>query len=70
MGTNALRAARVAAGMSQQQLAIAAGIRRESISHYESGLHEPGVWRAIRMAAVLGVPVEELFPVDTQAPLR
>ncbi len=64
-----LRVARLAAGLRQQELAAAVGIADSTLCIYERG-REPQVRVALRLAAALGVPVEDLFPIDTVAPLR
>jgi len=64
-----LRAARLAARMRQGELADAVGISNSTLCFYELG-REPRVRAALRLAAVLGVPVAELFPVDTVAHKR
>jgi transcriptional regulator with XRE-family HTH domain len=55
-----IRQARLAVGMSQVELALAAGIEPETassrMSRYESGLREPGADLVERMASVLRRP--------------
>lgn len=62
-----LRAARERAGLSQADLARAAGVSRQLISAVEGGRHAPAVDTAIRIARALGASVEDLFgpPVAT-----
>jgi len=48
------------AGLSQQRVADALSVDRSLISLWESGKREPGLWEAVRVARVLGVPVSEL----------
>lgn len=55
-----LRAARLAAGLSQAQLAEAVGCRQKDISRWESGLHEPGAGTLKKMAQALGCSMDEL----------
>lgn len=52
---NVLHDARVAAGMTQQQLAEAAGCIRQNISNIELGITLPSVQLAIRLGRILGV---------------
>lgn len=60
-----LREAREAAGISQKQLGILAGIDQfvasARINQYERGKHIPDLLTAQRLAAELGVPVSYLF---------
>ena len=63
-----LREARLLAGLTQEQLAIRAGIDEFSasarMSQYENGKHFPKYEIAQRLAVVLKVPVEYLYAVD------
>lgn len=52
---------RLMAGMSQEQLAVAAGVSRISIVRYENGERSPDVDVAIRIANALGVKVDDLI---------
>jgi DNA-binding XRE family transcriptional regulator/molybdate-binding protein len=56
-----LRRARVEAGLSQADLARAAGLSRQLVGAVESGRHSPSVAAAIALAEVVGRSVEELF---------
>jgi transcriptional regulator with XRE-family HTH domain len=60
-----LRAARVAAGLSQKQLGIRAEIdpfvASTRINRYETGVHQADLQTANRLAEVLGVPLAYLF---------
>ena len=55
-----LRAARKAAGMTQQQLAEAVGVTQRDISRWESCKREPGVLIVKKMAQALGCSMDEL----------
>ena len=55
-----LKAARIAAGMTQTQLAEAAGLQQRDVSRYESGKHEPGALTLKRMAQALGCSMDYL----------
>ena len=63
-----LRAARIAAGLSQKQLGIKAGldefVASARINRYEVGVHEPDVGMTRRLANVLGVPLPYLYAED------
>jgi DNA-binding XRE family transcriptional regulator len=55
------RAARERAGLSQLELARAAGMSRAAVGAVETGRHVPGVHAALALARVLGTTVEALF---------
>jgi DNA-binding XRE family transcriptional regulator len=61
---NRLRVARVERNLSQTELARAAGVSRQTISSIETGQYGPSALLALRLAAVLGVPVAELFWIE------
>lgn len=48
-------------GLSQDQLANAAGVTRQTISSIETGQYCPSTVLALRLAEVLGTRVESLF---------
>ncbi|MHB8294822.1 MAG: substrate-binding domain-containing protein [Acidimicrobiales bacterium] len=56
-----VRLARLAAGMSQDQLARAAGVTRQAIAGVEAGRFDPSLRVALALAAALSEPVEDLF---------
>jgi molybdate-binding protein/DNA-binding XRE family transcriptional regulator len=56
-----IRSARVARGITQQDLAKQAGISRQALGAIESGLYQPGVTVALSLARELGETVETLF---------
>lgn len=56
-----IRAARIAAGMTQQQLADALGIAQQSVARWETGEREPRVSTLRRIAAVLGCNLSALL---------
>ena len=58
---NLLKEKRKKAGLSQYQLSRLAGISQATISHIERGKFVPTVDTAYRVAAVLGVRVDEIF---------
>jgi putative transcriptional regulator len=58
---NRLRVARAERDLSQEQLADAAGVSRQTISSIETGQYCPSTLLAFRLARVLGVRVDELF---------
>lgn len=63
-----LKAARLAAGLSQKQLGIRAGldefVASTRINRYEVGVHEPDLSMAQRLAEVLEVPLAYFYAQD------
>ena len=59
-----LRTLRLIAGFTQKELAVAAGLRRPTISALESGRQKPRPETARRIADALGYPAESIFPDD------
>ncbi|MFN6361611.1 MAG: helix-turn-helix transcriptional regulator, partial [Burkholderiales bacterium] len=60
---NRIEAARVARGLSRQQLADAVGVHYQTVGYLERGEYSPSLTLAIRLASELGCRVEELFSV-------
>jgi putative transcriptional regulator len=58
---NRLRVARAERDLSQEQLARAAGVSRQTISSIETGQYCPSALLAFRLAQTLSVRVDELF---------
>jgi putative transcriptional regulator len=58
---NRIRVARAERAISQDQLARAAGVSRQTISSIETGQYCPSTLLAFRLAVVLGTRVDELF---------
>ncbi len=59
--SNRLRVARAEHDLSQEQLARAAGVSRQTISSIETGQYCPSTLLAFRLARVLHTRVDELF---------
>lgn len=55
-----LRAARLAAGLTQQQVADEVGVTQSTVSYVEWGRVTPGRMTLARWARLLGIPPEEL----------
>jgi transcriptional regulator with XRE-family HTH domain len=55
-----LRAARLAAGMSQEELALSTGLDTGNVSRYESGEREPRISMVAKLARGLGVDPRDL----------
>ncbi len=60
-GQNRVRAARIEKGLSQADLAKAAGLTRQAVYSIESGHYLPNVSTALRLARTLDQRVEDLF---------
>lgn len=58
---NTLRQARENRGWTQAQLAEAIGVSRKTINTVENGVFVPSTIIALKLAAALGKPVEDLF---------
>ena len=62
MGKNLkLKAARVALGMSQQDVANSLGVSRQTIGAVESGDYNPTINLCIAICKLLGKTLDELF---------
>lgn len=61
---NRVRAARVERSLSQRELAEAVGLTRQAMYSIESSRYLPNVTIALRLAAVLGRRVEDLFGLE------
>jgi putative transcriptional regulator len=58
---NRLKQHRARLGLTQGQLADAVSVSRRTVNSVENEVFVPSTELALRMAEVLGVPVEELF---------
>ena len=61
---NKIKVARAEQGMTQQQLADAAGVSRQTINAIESGKFVPSTVLALKMAQIFDKPVEEIFHLE------
>ncbi|MGX4686084.1 helix-turn-helix transcriptional regulator [Vagococcus sp. JNUCC 83] len=50
--------------LTQDDLATAVGIRRETIGRLEQAKYNPSLELAVKISRVLEVPIEELFVFD------
>jgi transcriptional regulator with XRE-family HTH domain len=64
----AMRAARSAAGLTQERLAGLIGYSRDTINGYETGRREPGKATAIAIASALHIKLGELYPDGAACP--
>ena len=66
--TNTIRTLRFHAGeMTQAELAGRVGVSRQTVVAIEQGRYSPSLEVAFRIAAVFGVPLEEVFAWDAGA---
>ncbi len=63
-----LQEARQAAALTQQGLGELIGVAGPHIARWEAGSVMPRVDTALRLAAILGVTVEEIWPTPEDAP--
>lgn len=63
-----IRAARQAAGLSQEKLAERLGLTRQAVTKWESGQSAPSTENLLRLAEVLGVPVTALLGEEASGP--
>lgn len=59
-----LETRRRAAGLTQADLAEAAGVSRKTINTVENGVFVPSTVLALRLAQVLGCSVHDLFELE------
>ena len=63
---NRIRVARAGVRMTQQQLADAIGVSRQTINAIESGKFVPSTVLALKMAQIFQKPVEDIFMLDDE----
>lgn len=61
---NNIRALRKAAGLTQEDLARALGVTRQTINAIENDKYDPTLALGMKLARLLEVPVEELFTLE------
>ena len=66
--TNRLKKVRTRLGKSQQELAAAAGVARQTVAGIEAGTYSVSLAVALRIARTLGCGVEELFRLEGDRP--
>jgi putative transcriptional regulator len=64
---NRIRELRAGAGLSQQELALRVGVRRETIVFLEKAKYNPSLRLAHDIARVFGLSIEEVFRFDEAA---
>ena len=58
---NNIRTLRKAVGLTQEDLARALGVTRQTINAIENDKYDPTLGLAMRLGRLLGTPVEEIF---------
>ena len=58
---NNIRSLRKAAGLTQEDLARALSVTRQTINAIENDKYDPTLGLAMRLARLLGAPMEEIF---------
>lgn len=58
-----LRETRLAAGLTQKEIAEKVGICYQAYAHYESGRREPSLSTVLELARVLNISVESLVMI-------
>lgn len=61
-----LKALRKQAHITQEQMAKALGVHKDSLSHWENGRRIPSFQTVTRMANIIGVSVSELFKANDE----
>lgn len=63
--TNTIRVERAVHKMSQQQLADAVGVSRQTINAIELCKYTPSAIVVMKIAVIFGKPVESIFALDS-----
>ena len=61
---NRIRAERAEVRMTQQQLADAIGVSRQTVNAIEAGRRVPSTVLALKIARIFGKPVEQVFQLE------
>ena len=61
---NIVKKIRVERGLSQQELATALHVSRQTISYIENGQKKPTILLALRLAEYLQISVEDIFELE------
>lgn len=63
---NGIRALRKSRGLRQEDLAALLGVSRQTIIAMENDKYDPSLALAMRLARLLGQPVEEIFSLEEE----
>ena len=61
---NRIRVERAEVRMTQQQLADAVGVSRQTVNAVETGKFVPSTVLALKIARIFGKPVEQVFQLE------
>ncbi|MFZ5391898.1 MAG: helix-turn-helix transcriptional regulator [Patescibacteria group bacterium] len=61
---NKIKEYRTKLGLTQEELAVKAGVRRETIVFLEQGKYNPSLGLAYKVAKILQTGIEELFEFE------
>ena len=61
---NIVKKIRIERGLSQQDLATALNVSRQTISYIENGQKKPTILLVLKLAEHLGIPVETIFELE------
>ncbi len=64
---NRVKELRVALGWTQEQLALAAGVSRQSINAIERDRYVPSLELALTFARIFACPTDEIFQLEKNA---
>jgi putative transcriptional regulator len=64
--TNRVRELRAAQGWTQEQLAAAAGVSRQSINSIERNRYVPSLELALTFARIFGYPTDQIFQLEKE----
>jgi putative transcriptional regulator len=54
------------AHMTQEDLARGVGVSRQTVNAIENGRYNPSLALALKMARLLGLPVDQIFSLDEE----
>ena len=63
---NSIKVSRAERSMTQQQLAEAVGVSRQTVNAIESGRFIPSTVLALKVARLFGKPVEQVFILEDE----
>lgn len=61
---NKIKELRTKLGLTQEELAVKAGVRRETIVFLEQGKYNPSLGLAYKVAKILKTKIEDLFEFE------